>query len=267
MTGDDIEIRHLTKRYRGGASDRPALQDIDLEIPHRRFVSLIGPSGCGKSTLLRVIAGLTVPDHGHVSLFGRTPREMCRRKAIGLVPQTPALLPWLNVRQNIALPTMVNRRRGTPPESTDDLLRAVGLQDSARRYPHQLSGGMSQRVAIARALGLRPDVLLMDEPFSALDEFTREALQYQLLGLWQRRATTVVFVTHSVREAVVLSDRIVVMSARPGRIHEVLDVDLPRPRDRKVVKGPHMHDLEDRVRASLQSAWKAGAAPDDLVPL
>ena len=262
-----IEVRGLTKRHPGARLDRPALQDIDLEIPHRRFVSLIGPSGCGKSTLLRVMAGLTVPDHGRVSLFGRTPREMCRRKAIGLVPQTPALLPWLNVRQNIALPTLAPRRRGTSHESTDDLLRAVGLEDSAHRYPHQLSGGMSQRVAIARALGLRPDVLLMDEPFSALDEFTREALRMQLLELWQRRATTVVFVTHSVHEAVVLSDRIVVMSARPGRIHEVLDVDLPRPRDRKVVKGPHMHDLEDRVRASLQSAWKAGAAPDDLVPL
>ncbi|SIO86563.1 ABC transporter ATP-binding protein [Nocardiopsis sp. JB363] len=265
MTSDDIEIRHLTKRYRGGAYDRPALQDIDLEIPHRRFVSLIGPSGCGKSTLLRVMAGLTVPDHGRVSLFGRTPREMCRRKAIGLVPQTPALLPWLNVRQNIALPTLVNRRRGTSHESTDDLLRAVGLEDSAHRYPHQLSGGMSQRVAIARALGLRPDVLLMDEPFSALDEFTREALRMQLLELWQRRATTVVFVTHSVHEAVVLSDRIVVMSARPGRIHDVLDVDLPRPREREVVSDSRTHEVEGRVRASLRSAWSSGINPTELV--
>ncbi|MBR8744726.1 ABC transporter ATP-binding protein [Nocardiopsis sp. MG754419] len=262
-----IEVRGLTKHHPGARPDRPALQDVDLEIPHRQFVSLIGPSGCGKSTLLRILAGLDGADAGRVSLLGRSPKQASRRKAIGLVSQTPALLPWLTVRQNVALPARVNRRAGTAIDPPDDLLRAVGLEDSAHQYPHELSGGMLQRVAVARALGLRPDVLLMDEPFSALDEFTREALQYQLLGLWQERATTVVFVTHSVHEAVVLSDRIVVMSARPGRIHEVLDVDLPRPRDRKVVRGPHMHDLEDRVRASLQSAWKAGAAPDDLVPL
>ena len=262
-----IEVRGLTKHHPGARPDRPALQNIDLEIPHRQFVSLIGPSGCGKSTLLRILAGLDRADTGQVHLLGRSPKQASRRKAIGLVSQTPALLPWLTVRQNVALPGKVNRRAGSEIDSPDELLRAVGLEDSADQYPHELSGGMLQRVAVARALGLRPDVLLMDEPFSALDEFTREALQYQLLGLWQQRATTVVFVTHSVREAVVLSDRIVVMSARPGRIHDVLDVDLPRPRDRKVVKGPHMHDLEDRVRASLQSAWKAGAAPDDLVPL
>ncbi|MFE1077273.1 ABC transporter ATP-binding protein [Nocardiopsis alba] len=262
-----IEVRGLTKRHPGARPDRPALQDIALEIPHRRFVSLIGPSGCGKSTLLRILAGLEGHDTGSVSLLGESPRRASRRKAIGLVSQTPALLPWLTVRANVALPGKVNRRSGKEVDPPDELLRAVGLEDAADQYPHQLSGGMLQRVAVARAFALRPDVLLMDEPFSALDEFTREALQYQLLGLWQRRATTVVFVTHSVREAVVLSDEIVVMSARPGRVHEVLDVDLPRPRDKDIVKGPHMHDLEDRVRASLQRAWKAGAAPDDLVPL
>lgn len=266
MTGDHIEIRGLTKRYAGGDPDRPALSGIDLDIRHRRFVSLIGPSGCGKSTLLRVIAGLEGHDEGSVSLFGESPRQLCRRKAVGLVPQAPALLPWLTVRQNVALPSKVNRRARRDGDSPDELLRAVGLDDVALRYPHELSGGMRQRVAIARAFGLRPDVLLMDEPFSALDEFTREALQIQLLDLWQSRATTVVFVTHSVHEAVTLSDQVVVMSARPGRVHEVLPVDLPRPRDREVVTGFRTDDLERRVRACLQRAWESGAAPEDLVP-
>ena len=267
MSDAHIEIRGLTKRYEGGDPGRPALYDVDLDIRHRHFVSLIGPSGCGKSTLLRVIAGLESHDGGRVSLFGQTPLQMCRRKAVGLVPQTPALLPWLTVRQNVALPSKVNRRARQHGDSPDELLRAVGLDDAAHRYPHELSGGMRQRVAIARAFGLRPDVLLMDEPFSALDEFTREALQLQLLTLWQSRATTVVFVTHSVHEAVTLSDRVVVMSARPGRVHEGLPVGLPRPRDREVVTGFRTNDLEQRVRASLQGAWESGAAPDDLVRL
>ncbi|GAA0975714.1 MULTISPECIES: ABC transporter ATP-binding protein [Nocardiopsidaceae] len=267
MTGDRIEVRGLTKAYEGADPLRPALHDVDLEIPRGRFVSLIGPSGCGKSTLLRVVAGLERHDTGTVSVFGSTPERMAAAKAVGLVPQSPALLPWQNVRRNVSLPSRVNRRAGRGSEDPDLLLRMVGLEDAARKYPHELSGGMRQRVAIARAFGIRPDLLLMDEPFSALDEFTREALQLQLLGLWERMSTTVLFVTHSVREAVTLSDTVVVMSARPGRVHEVLDVDLPRPRDRGVVTGPRLHVLEDRVRASLQTAWEAGAAPDDLVPL
>ncbi|WP_150241412.1 ABC transporter ATP-binding protein [Nocardiopsis quinghaiensis] len=265
MSDDRIEVRGLTKTYEGGDPRRPALDGIDLDVSRRRFVSLIGPSGCGKSTLLRVIAGLEDHDTGAVTVFGSTPKSMCEAKAVGLVPQTPALLPWLNVRRNVSLPARVNRRAGRGSEDPDLLLRMVSLEDAAHRYPHELSGGMKQRVAIARAFGLRPDLLLMDEPFSALDEFTREALQLQLLGLWERMSTTVVFVTHSVREAVTLSDEIVVMSARPGRVHEVLPVALPRPRDEAVVTGPLMHALEDRVRASLQSAWEVGAAPDDLV--
>jgi NitT/TauT family transport system ATP-binding protein len=267
VTGDRIEVRGLTKAYEGADPLRPALHDVDLEIPRGRFVSLIGPSGCGKSTLLRVVAGLERHDAGTVSVFGSTPRRMAAAKAVGLVPQSPALLPWQNVRRNVSLPSRVNRRAGRGSEDPDLLLRMVGLEDAARKYPHELSGGMRQRVAIARAFGIRPDLLLMDEPFSALDEFTREALQLQLLGLWERMSTTVLFVTHSVREAVTLSDTVVVMSARPGRVHEVLDVDLPRPRDRGVVTGPRLHVLEDRVRASLQTAWEAGAAPDDLIPL
>ncbi|MBB6121872.1 ABC transporter ATP-binding protein [Nocardiopsis algeriensis] len=264
---DLIRVRDLTKTYAGGDPSRPALDRVSIDIPRRHFVSLIGPSGCGKSTLLRVIAGLEGYDSGEATVFGTSPKAMCANKAVGLVPQTPALLPWKNVRRNIALPQKVNRRAGRGGEDPDDLLRMVGLGELGHRYPHELSGGQQQRVAIARAFGMRPEVLLMDEPFSALDEFTRESLQLQLLAMWERMATTVVFVTHSVREAVTLSDEIVVMSARPGRIHEVLPVDLPRPRDTALVNSPRMHAMEDRVRASLESAWQAGAAPDDLVAL
>ncbi|WP_116248498.1 ABC transporter ATP-binding protein [Nocardiopsis sp. FIRDI 009] len=266
MSRERIEVRGLTKTYEGGDPRRPTLDRIDLDVPRGHFVSLIGPSGCGKSTLVRVVAGLEDYDEGSVRIFDSTPRQMCAAKAVGFVPQSPALLPWLNVRRNITLPARVNRRAGKGSENPDALLRMVGLDDAARKYPHELSGGMRQRVAIARAFGTRPDLLLMDEPFSALDEFTREALQWHLLGLWERMSTTVLFVTHSVREAVTLSDEIVVMSARPGRVHEVIPVDLPRPRGDEVT-GPRGRALEDRVRASLRGAWESGAAPDDLIPL
>lgn len=255
---DHIEVRALTKTYPG--SDRPALTGVDLRVPRRRFVSLIGPSGCGKSTLLRVLAGLTEPDEGQVDLFGSAPRRMCRAKAVGLVPQTPALLPWASVRRNVALPGRVNRRTGRGVESADDLLHSVGLAHAAHSYPHQLSGGMRQRVAIARAFALRPELLLMDEPFSALDEFTREALQMRLLDLWQRRSTTVVFVTHSVQEAVALSDEIVVMA--PGHVHETVSVDLPRPRDTDAVSGPRANEIAGTVRAELRQAWNHSTLPD-----
>ncbi|GAA3816278.1 ABC transporter ATP-binding protein [Cellulomonas soli] len=276
---DHIVVRGVHKTY-PGAPIR-VLDDIDLVIARGSFVSLIGPSGCGKSTLLRAVAGLEPIDGGELTIFGATPEEACGYKAVGLVPQTPALLPWRTVAQNVSLPARVNRRAehrraarygmGGPARTaggvgTAELLDLVGLADRAKAYPSQLSGGMQQRVAIARAFGLEPDVLLMDEPFSALDEFTREAMRLHLLHLWQRMQTTVLFVTHSVREAVTLSDRVVVMSARPGRIHEVIDVDLPRPRDREVLADARLHEVEDRVRDSLQDAWDSGAKPADLVP-
>lgn len=276
---DHIVVRGLHKTYPG--AQQRVLDDVDLVVPRGTFVSLIGPSGCGKSTLLRAVAGLEPYDGGELSIFGATPQDACGYKAVGLVPQTPALLPWLTVARNVELPGRVNRgaerRRaarygmGGPARteggvSTAELLDLVGLADKADAHPGHLSGGMQQRVAIARAFGLEPDVLLMDEPFSALDEFTREAMRLHLLSLWQRMQTTVLFVTHSVREAVTLSDQVVVMSARPGRIHEVIDVDLPRPRDRDVLADAHLHEVEDRVRDSLQDAWEHGAKPADLVP-
>jgi len=285
---DHIVVRGLHKTYPG--TSVAALSDVELVVPRGTFVSLIGPSGCGKSTLLRAVAGLEGFDDGSITIFGATPEEACAAKSVGLVPQAPALLPWLTVRQNVELPHKVNRRadrrraereRKHPALSAvpapgasagldafadvDSLLDMVNLTDAADKHPGALSGGMQQRVAIARAFGLRPEILLMDEPFSALDEFTREALRLQLLTLWQRMRTTVLFVTHSVREAVTLSDQVVVMSARPGQVHEVIDVDLPRPRGADVLLSPQLHTIEDRVRASLQSAWEAGAAPVDLV--
>lgn len=278
---DHIVVRGLHKTYPG--TSVAALSDVELVVPRGTFVSLIGPSGCGKSTLLRAVAGLEGFDDGSITIFGATPEEACTAKSVGLVPQAPALLPWLTVRQNVELPHKVNRRadrrraereRKHPVPSSpgldafadvDSLLDMVNLTDAADKHPGALSGGMQQRVAIARAFGLRPEILLMDEPFSALDEFTREALRLQLLTLWQRMRTTVLFVTHSVREAVTLSDQVVVMSARPGQVHEVIDVDLPRPRGADVLLSPQLHTIEDRVRASLQDAWEAGAAPVDLV--
>lgn len=246
-----------------------ALDGVDLAIKPGRFVSVIGPSGCGKSTLLRLIASLEAPDAGEVEVFGVTPEEACAAKLIGFVPQTPALLPWLNVLQNVTLPRRVNRgaerRRPRAASARNDrtapdmerMLSGVGLGEAMHKLPAELSGGMQQRTAIVRALGLQPEVLLMDEPFSALDEFTRESLQEQLLDLWDEIKTTVVFVTHSVTEAVRLSDTVVVMAPRPGRIIDVIDIDLPRPRNADLIKTADFHHFEDLIRDRLQSAWQS----------
>ncbi len=248
-----------------GGGEMIALNDVDLTVEAGSFVSVIGPSGCGKSTLLRLVAGLENPDRGTVRVCGVSPAEAAAAKMLGFVPQTPALLPWLSVLKNVTLPARVNRsagrRRATPPgPSMLELLGKAGLRDVAHKLPAQLSGGMQQRVAIVRAFGLRPDVLLMDEPFSALDEFTRESLQEQLLDLWDELQATVLFVTHSVSEAVRLSDRIVVMAPRPGRITDVIDVDLPRPRGAALLKTPEFHHYEDLVRDRLRGAFQGNPA-------
>lgn len=267
-----IRLTGARRVYGHGPDSMTALDGVDLRIDAGRFVSVIGPSGCGKSTLLRLIAGLEEADGGDVTVFGVPPGEACNAKMVGLVPQQPALLPWLDVLKNVTLPGLVNRsaarRRAVishgvrggvvVPEAPDmtRLLEEVGLGDALHKLPAQLSGGMQQRVAIVRAFGLQPDVLLMDEPFSALDEFTRESLQEQLLNLWDRMKTTVVFVTHSVSEAVRLSDTVVVMAPNPGRIVDVLDIDLPRPRSGNLLKTSDFHGYEDLIRDRLQSAWR-----------
>jgi NitT/TauT family transport system ATP-binding protein len=275
-----IELNDVRKVYRERTSgdDTVALGDVSLTVAPGAFVSLIGPSGCGKSTLLRIAAGLEAPDTGTVRVHGATPEEAAAAKLIGFVPQAPALLPWLSVLKNVTLPQKVNRgatrnrerftdlaRRprqagsatAAPRPDTRELLRKVGLADVAHKLPAQLSGGMQQRVSIVRALGLRPDVLLMDEPFSALDEFTRESLQDQLLTLWEELRITVLFVTHSVAEAVRMSDRVIVMASGPGRIAATIDIGLPRPRDQRLLADRRFHDYEDQVRTLLRDAWKA----------
>ena len=269
-----LELRSVRRVYGFGSTATTALDDVHLTVPSGRFVSLIGPSGCGKSTLLRLVAGLEQPDLGEVLVHGVTPADACAAKMIGLVPQSPALLPWLSVLRNVTLPQKINRGAGKRRERIADfaerqaaavpdmkeLLVKAGLGDALHKLPAQLSGGMRQRAAIVRAFGLQPDVLVMDEPFSALDEFTRESLQDQLLDLWEELRTTVLFVTHSVSEAVRLSDTVVVMAPNPGRIVESIDVDLPRPRGERLFGERRFHEYEDLVRERLRRAWNSEAA-------
>jgi NitT/TauT family transport system ATP-binding protein len=265
----------VRRAYGLGPSATVALDDVHLTVRPGRFVSLIGPSGCGKSTLLRLVAGLEQPDRGDVRVHGVTPAKACAAKMIGLVPQSPALLPWMSVLRNVALPQKINRgaakrreriagftERETAPAAPDmrELLVKAGLGEAMHKLPAQLSGGMQQRVAIVRAFGLRPDVLVMDEPFSALDEFTRESLQDQLLDLWDELKTTVLFVTHSVSEAVRLSDTVVVMAPNPGRIVETIEVDLPRPRGERLFGERRFHEYEVLIRDRLRRAWHSDAA-------
>jgi NitT/TauT family transport system ATP-binding protein len=267
-----LELRSVRRVYGFGPAATTALDDVHLTVPPGRFVSLIGPSGCGKSTLLRLVAGLEQPDAGEAFVHGVTPAQACAAKLIGLVPQSPALLPWLSVLRNVTLPQKINRgaagrreriaafaERRTAPDMKELLVKA-GLGDALHKLPAQLSGGMRQRAAIVRAFGLQPDVLVMDEPFSALDEFTRESLQDQLLDLWEELRTTVLFVTHSVSEAVRLSDTVVVMAPNPGRIVESIDIDLPRPRGERLFGERRFHEYEDLVRERLRRAWHSEAA-------
>jgi NitT/TauT family transport system ATP-binding protein len=267
-----IDVRGIRRVYDTGTTGAlVALDGVDLRIDPGTFVSVIGPSGCGKSTLLRVIAGLEHPDGGSVSIHGVSPDEASAAKMLGLVPQTPALLPWRSVLGNVTMPGKVNRgaakrRRaieggGAAREVPDmkQLLRKAGLGDVMHKLPAQISGGMQQRTAIVRAFGLQPEVLLMDEPFSALDEFTREAMQEQLLDLWDEEKSTVIFITHSVSEAVRLSDRVVVMAPHPGRITDIVDIELDRPRPQALLKDARFHAYEDLIRDRLRSAWHTAA--------
>jgi NitT/TauT family transport system ATP-binding protein len=238
----------------GGAEPVKAVSGINLEVPDGAFVSLVGPSGCGKSTLLKVVADLMAPTRGTVTVGGSAPRNLRHAGRIGLVFQQANLMPWLKVTDNIALlRDLVARRGGSrePGTSIDELIRVVGLAGFETKYPHQLSGGMQQRVALARALALDPAVLLMDEPFAALDEITRDRMAFELMRLWHHYRKTVLFVTHSLAEAVFLSDRVVLMSARPGRIHQVFEIDLARPRDRETRLTDRFHQIVSELNREL----------------
>jgi NitT/TauT family transport system ATP-binding protein len=253
--GAAIAIANVDVTY-GVGSPEPvkALSGITLDIPDGAFVSLVGPSGCGKSTLLKVVADLMAPTRGTVTVGGAAPRNLRHAGRIGLVFQQANLMPWLKVTNNIGLlRDLVAARGGGPREATsvDELIRMVGLTGFETKYPHQLSGGMQQRVALARALALDPAVLLMDEPFAALDEITRDRMAFELMRLWHHYRKTVLFVTHSLAEAVFLSDRVVLMSARPGRIHQTFEIDLPRPRDRETRLADRFHQIVSELNREL----------------
>ena len=255
----NISVSRLNHRYDTDAGILEVLRDVSLEVAPSEFVSLIGPSGCGKTTLLRAIGGLTDATAGAISLSGATPLELQRHKGIGFVSQDAALLPWRTALENVRLPFQLNAgSSGSDTIATaEQTLNAVGLSDFASYYPHQLSGGMRQRVAFARALAFGPGLLLMDEPLSALDEMTREEMRYELLQLWERQRPTVIFVTHSIAEAVALSDRVVVLSARPGQIVDDISIDLPRPRYQDVERSDLFLEYTYRVKDALSSGVPA----------
>jgi len=250
-----VEVSHVTKAFGPEGARLTVLDDVSFSIGRGEFVSVIGPSGCGKSTLLRLVAGLSEADSGSVTVHGKSVRAATREKSVGLVPQSPALLPWRTVEDNVSLPIRVNTKSNAGRSLRDprQILASFGLEHAISKYPAQLSGGMQQRVAIARAFVFDPMVLLMDEPFSALDEMNRDQQRMGLLEFWQSNRKSVMFVTHSVPEAIMLSDRIVVMAAHPGRIAEIIDIDLPRTRDEAVYATDAFRDLEGYVRNSLKS--------------
>ena len=229
-----------------------ALEDISLEIRPREFVSLIGPSGCGKSTLLRIVGDLITPTTGEVTVNGKPARQARRDRDYGIVFQDAVLYDWRTVAKNIALPLeLAGWNRARRQERVGEMLELVELTGFEGRYPWQLSGGMQQRVSIARALSFSPALLLMDEPFGALDEMTRERLNGELLQIWDETGCTVVFVTHSIAEAVFLSTRVVVMSPRPGRIAQIVEVDLPYPRTQDTREDARFFELVTEVREAL----------------
>jgi NitT/TauT family transport system ATP-binding protein len=266
-TGSDAAVRSAVIEIRGlsltfETSDGPvqALSNIDLSVDRGDFVSFIGPSGCGKTTLLRVIADLEQPTSGQVTVNGVSPDEARRARGFGYVFQAPALYPWRTIARNVALPLeIMGLPKAERQRRVAENLALVNLSGFERKFPWQLSGGMQQRASIARALSVESDLLLMDEPFGALDEIVRDHLNEQLLRLWDKTSKTVIFVTHSIPEAVFLSTRIVVMSPRPGRITDVIDCNLQRNRTLDVRETPAFLKIAQRVRHGL----RAGHSYDD----
>ncbi|RBM23000.1 ABC transporter ATP-binding protein [Streptomyces sp. PT12] len=253
-----IEVAGLEKLYRPRKSaPTHALSDIDFQVRRGEFVSIVGPSGCGKTTLLKILAGLLPKTSGTVRVAGH---EVAGPMAeIGMVFQAATLLPWRTILQNVMVPVEVQHLdRARHRERARGLLEMVGLQDFADKYPHELSGGMQQRAGICRALVHDPAVLLMDEPFGALDAMTREYMNVELLRIWRESGQTIVFVTHSIPEAVFLSDRVVVMTPRPGRIAEIVDITLDRPRDLGVMSSDRAGVYTDRIRRHFQATGVIG---------
>lgn len=249
MAGDNsvkVEIRDLVKKFQTRNGEVVALNGVDLSIQDKEFVCVVGPSGCGKSTLLNMIGGLDAPTSGEILVDGKEVDGPSPKR--GIVFQQYALFPWLTVEKNVQfglkLQGMSRERMG---QVTEKYLRAVGLENFAHSYPKELSGGMKQRVAIARAYAVNPEVLLMDEPFGALDAQTRVQLQTELLETWEHEQKTCFFITHDVEEAIILAQRVVIMSARPGRVKDIVDIDIPYPRDQATKMSPRFLELKNDI--------------------
>lgn len=253
-TTPTVAIENATKIFNQGQSNEVvALQNIDLTIQPREFVSLIGPSGCGKSTLLRLVGDLVAPTEGRVLVNGKSANEARLGRAYGMVFQAATLYEWRTVNKNVQLPLeLMGYDSAERDQLTREMLQLVELEQFGNHFPWQLSGGMQQRVSIARALAFKPPLLLMDEPFGALDEMTRERMNLELQSIWDKTETTIIFVTHSIPEAVFLSSRVVMLSPRPGRIAEIVDIDLPMPRTFETRKDPRYFELVNRLRESLR---------------
>ncbi len=253
MHAPAVDCRGVSVRFLSERRTVTALEDVSFSVQPGGFTSLLGPSGCGKSTLLRVVADLIAPSEGQMSVLGLSPEEARKDRSLGFVFQDAALLPWRTALQNVELPLEVGGRRSLPPGAATprELLALVGLAGWENSYPHELSGGMRQRVAIARALLGGPRLLLMDEPFGALDEITRDRLNEELRRIWAETGATILFVTHSVYEAVFLADQVLVLAANPGRVAAVETIDLPRDRDLLIRDTAAFVAIAARMRAHL----------------
>jgi NitT/TauT family transport system ATP-binding protein len=258
-----ILVENLTLQYRTKHSMVAALEDVSIDIPPRSFVCIVGPSGCGKTTLLKVLSGVLKATRGRALLDGRPIEDTNLSGKIGYIFQRPLLLPWRTALGNVLLTTEIARKDMPLKERIAEARRwltLTGLGGFEDRLPHELSGGMQQRVSLSRAFAFRPPILMMDEPFAALDEITREAMQEELLRLWSVTESTVIFVTHSISEAVLLSERIIVLTARPGRVDEIIDVPFSRPRGEELRGNPRFTELVQHIRHKLRGGAAAREA-------